>query len=107
MLLPYCHAAKLPYYHTATLPHCHTAILLLLLLLLLLLHRHTVAVTVTGKVFAWGCNERGQLGLGDLNDRLIPSQLTSLSDTGKVASELSAGQACTAVLTDKGLLYAV
>ncbi|CAL1374581.1 unnamed protein product [Linum trigynum] len=38
--------------------------------------RHSAVVTVDGKVFCWGWNKYGQLGLGDVIDRNIPSQLT-------------------------------
>jgi len=33
---------------------------------------HTLVKCVTGRVFAFGANDQGQLGLGDLVDRLIP-----------------------------------
>ncbi|KAE9598772.1 putative regulator of chromosome condensation 1/beta-lactamase-inhibitor protein II [Lupinus albus] len=38
--------------------------------------RHTAAVTDDGKVFCWGWNKYGQLGLGDVIDRNIPSEVT-------------------------------
>ncbi|XP_028776173.1 ultraviolet-B receptor UVR8 [Neltuma alba] len=38
--------------------------------------RHTAVVTEEGKVFCWGWNKYGQLGLGDVIDRNIPSQVT-------------------------------
>ncbi|CAL1387410.1 unnamed protein product [Linum trigynum] len=38
--------------------------------------RHSAIVTGDGKVFCWGWNKYGQLGLGDVIDRNIPSQLT-------------------------------
>ncbi|CAI0443332.1 unnamed protein product [Linum tenue] len=37
--------------------------------------RHSAIVTGDGKVFCWGWNKYGQLGLGDVIDRNIPSQL--------------------------------
>ncbi|RHN68298.1 putative regulator of chromosome condensation 1/beta-lactamase-inhibitor protein II [Medicago truncatula] len=37
--------------------------------------RHTALVTDNGKVFSWGWNKYGQLGLGDVIDRNIPSEV--------------------------------
>ncbi|XP_021757263.1 ultraviolet-B receptor UVR8-like isoform X2 [Chenopodium quinoa] len=37
--------------------------------------RHSAIVTEDGKVFCWGWNKYGQLGLGDAIDRNIPSQV--------------------------------
>ncbi|KAJ0101529.1 hypothetical protein Patl1_06453 [Pistacia atlantica] len=36
--------------------------------------RHSAVITEEGKVFCWGWNKYGQLGLGDVIDRNIPSQ---------------------------------
>ncbi|KAK9283880.1 hypothetical protein L1049_012135 [Liquidambar formosana] len=38
--------------------------------------RHTAVITEERKVFCWGWNKYGQLGLGDVIDRNIPSQVT-------------------------------
>ncbi|KAK7276313.1 hypothetical protein RIF29_17452 [Crotalaria pallida] len=38
--------------------------------------RHTALITEGGKVFCWGWNKYGQLGLGDVIDRNIPSEVT-------------------------------
>ena len=35
--------------------------------------QHTMAVTSSGFLFSWGLNFYGQLGLGDYNDRSIPT----------------------------------
>ncbi|XP_019433156.1 PREDICTED: ultraviolet-B receptor UVR8-like isoform X1 [Lupinus angustifolius] len=37
--------------------------------------RHTALLTEGGKVFCWGWNKYGQLGLGDVIDRKIPSEV--------------------------------
>ncbi|XP_044508522.1 ultraviolet-B receptor UVR8-like isoform X2 [Mangifera indica] len=37
--------------------------------------RHSAMITGDGKVFCWGWNKYGQLGLGDVIDRNIPSQV--------------------------------
>lgn len=37
--------------------------------------RHSVAVTVEGAVFAWGCGSDGRLGLGSHVDANAPRQV--------------------------------
>lgn len=39
---------------------------------------HQFAITSEGKVYAWGRNENGQLGLDDLKDRKCPTIVTEL-----------------------------
>ncbi|WJX38334.1 hypothetical protein P8452_26007 [Trifolium repens] len=50
--------------------------------------RHTALVTDNGKVFSWGWNKYGQLGLGDVIDRNIPSEVTI---EGCVAKNVACG----------------
>ncbi|KAK8356942.1 hypothetical protein V6Z12_A05G388000 [Gossypium hirsutum] len=38
--------------------------------------RHSAIITEDGKIFCWGWNKYGQLGLGDVIDRSTPSQVT-------------------------------
>jgi alpha-tubulin suppressor-like RCC1 family protein len=38
---------------------------------------HSVAVNNLGQVFAWGDNRKGQLGLGDFNDRSLPTLVSN------------------------------
>ncbi|GBG27525.1 Myosin-9 [Hondaea fermentalgiana] len=40
--------------------------------------RHAAAVDVLGRLFMWGCNSHGQLGLGDATDRHRPTCVNSL-----------------------------
>lgn len=35
----------------------------------------SVVVTADGKLWTWGANDQGQLGLGDLRDRSVPTQV--------------------------------
>lgn len=37
--------------------------------------KHTIAVTSNDKIYVWGSNEKGQLGLGDKNNRSTPTEL--------------------------------
>lgn len=39
---------------------------------------HTAAVTESGKLYGWGWGRYGNLGLGDRNDRLVPSEVSSI-----------------------------
>ncbi|XP_073226432.1 ultraviolet-B receptor UVR8-like isoform X2 [Cicer arietinum] len=50
--------------------------------------RHTALVTDNGKVFCWGWNKYGQLGLGDIIDRNVPSEVTI---EGCVAKNVACG----------------
>lgn len=50
--------------------------------------RHTAIVTDDSKVFCWGWNKYGQLGLGDVIDRNIPSQV---SIDGHVPTNVACG----------------
>ena len=54
---------------------------------------HTIAMTESGRLFSWGCNDKGQLGLGDLNDRCIPTLIEGevWVDQGKISNFLKKG----------------
>nr|XP_023676848.1 probable E3 ubiquitin-protein ligase HERC3 isoform X2 [Paramormyrops kingsleyae] len=58
---------------------------------------HSVALSVSGTVFSWGSNRRGQLGLGDMTDRNSPVPVRSLH--GKKTIYISCGAEHTATLT--------
>jgi alpha-tubulin suppressor-like RCC1 family protein len=40
--------------------------------------KHTCALLNDSKVYCWGNNENGQLGTGDLNQRLSPTAVVGL-----------------------------
>ena len=42
-------------------------------------HGHTLAILSDGTLWSWGFNVVGQLGLGDANDRHVPTQVGNLS----------------------------
>ncbi|RYR65462.1 hypothetical protein Ahy_A03g011401 isoform B [Arachis hypogaea] len=59
--------------------------------------RHTATITENGKVFCWGWNKYGQLGLGDVIDRNIPTEVTM---EGCVAKNVACGWWHTLVLAE-------
>ena len=62
---------------------------------------HSLGIRDDGRVFAWGDNGFGQLGLGDEVARLEPTQLPGLFDVVKV----QAGNAHSAALTLDGRVF--
>src|ERR1035441_9061113 len=61
---------------------------------------HSLALTSDGKVWAWGDNQRGELGNGTKNDSNVPVQVINL--IGVVA--ISAGTSHSLALTSDGLV---
>lgn len=61
---------------------------------------HTFAITTEGKVYSWGRNEKGQLGLNDLKDRKCPTLVTALD--GYRVVKATPGKNHSLFLTDKG-----
>ncbi|KAM9325224.1 putative E3 ubiquitin-protein ligase HERC4 [Gastrophryne carolinensis] len=64
---------------------------------------HSLALTLSGAVFAWGRNKFGQLGLNDETDRYVPSLLKSLRSQKIVY--ISCGEDHTAALTKEGGVF--
>ncbi|KAF7225086.1 putative E3 ubiquitin-protein ligase HERC3 [Nothobranchius furzeri] len=60
-------------------------------------------LSVSGGVFGWGRNDRGQLGLGDTADRHTPAAVEHLNR--KTAVRVSCGEEHTAVLTKGGAVF--
>jgi len=65
---------------------------------------HQFAITSEGKVYAWGRNENGQLGLEDLKDRKCPTLISELDGYRVVTA--SVGRKHSLFLTDKGQVFA-
>ena len=75
-------------------------------------------ITNTGKLYAWGYNNRGQLGIGSTNDTNVPTEVTAVPSDLKTAVDAGAkvvhvytmgGNTATRralVLTDAGKVYA-
>lgn len=65
---------------------------------------HTLAQTATGCLWSWGCNEHGQLGLGDLRPRFRPEQVKAMRVSRCV--DAAAGSRHTLALSERGLVFA-
>jgi alpha-tubulin suppressor-like RCC1 family protein len=65
---------------------------------------HSLAVTSSGQVFAWGNNQRGQLGDGSTTDRLTPVRVHLPAGTKVTA--VSAGAIFSLALTSTGRVLA-
>ena len=65
---------------------------------------HTLCVDAGGRLFGWGRNAYDQLGVGDTEDREVPTLVTGLLKT-KTVVQVAAGNLHTACLTADGLLY--
>ncbi len=48
-------------------------------------HQYSLCVTLSDRVLAWGANEQGQLGLGDLTHRSAPCVVPALDGKGTCA----------------------
>eukprot|EP01138_Halocafeteria_seosinensis_P000473 gb/GECG01000487.1/.p1 GENE.gb/GECG01000487.1/~~gb/GECG01000487.1/.p1 ORF type:complete len:2199 (+),score=217.36 gb/GECG01000487.1/:1-6597(+) len=59
---------------------------------------HCAAVSSTGRVFVWGDNSYGQLGLGDVRNRTIPTHVHNLEK--RCVSQVVASSRSTYALTD-------
>lgn len=69
---------------------------------------HSLALTSTGRIFAWGNNQAGQLGLGNANNETKPSEIQlecfQLKD-GEFISNIKAGGYHSLALTSTGRLF--
>lgn len=65
---------------------------------------NTLALTSDGKVYSWGINYTGQLGLGDTIDRLTP-QLVQGALVGKTITAISTSGATSLALASDGTAY--
>jgi hypothetical protein len=65
---------------------------------------HNLALA-RGRVFAWGCNSRGQLGLGDLADRAMPALVPPRALGHQRVAEVAAGVEHGCALTESGVLF--
>lgn len=68
-------------------------------------HCHSFAITETGKLFAWGLNHNGQLGLGHYNKVLTPTQINNKWFKGETVIYLSGGCEQSFIVTKSGKLF--
>lgn len=69
----------------------------------------SLAVTAGGNLYAWGSNSHGQLGTGDMRDRITmaPIYLSSLAGNKRLSvSFASAGRAFSLAVTKEGEVFA-
>ena len=64
---------------------------------------HTLCITADGSLFSWGDNEFGQLGVGDTEDRHVPTLVTGLQ--GKRVVHVVAGEVHTICTTADGSVF--
>ncbi|GAB1868571.1 RCC1 and BTB domain-containing protein 1-like isoform X2 [Camponotus japonicus] len=62
-----------------------------------------MAITNNGKIYSWGINDYGQLGIGHCQEKKNPCIITSLEDITIV--KVVCGSAHTLALTTNGLIY--
>ncbi|XP_012252634.2 probable E3 ubiquitin-protein ligase HERC4 isoform X1 [Athalia rosae] len=66
--------------------------------------KHTLALTNNGELYAWGCNEEGQLGLGvETTKELKPKLLTSLASIPM--SHIACGGSHSIVVSKSGAVF--
>ncbi|KAF8820615.1 regulator of chromosome condensation (RCC1) repeat-containing protein, partial [Cardiosporidium cionae] len=64
---------------------------------------HSAALSSSGDIYTWGMGRDGQLGHGDLTDRVSPKLVKSLQ--GKTVHAISCGEHHTAVCLEDGTVY--
>ena len=64
---------------------------------------HTLLLSAQRRVFAFGENSVGQLGVGDKHDRSTPTEVAML--TGRKVFTLAAGDRHSVAITEKGVVY--
>ncbi len=63
---------------------------------------HSLALTKNGTIYSWGGNELGQLGLGDYDDRYVP---TLVQEAPTNIIQISSGNDHSLCLTNDGHMY--
>ena len=50
---------------------------------------HSLALSVDGDVYGFGWNDMGQLGLGDNNDRFLPTLISGLANVSRITANVN------------------
>lgn len=66
-------------------------------------HYHSLALSADHRVWSWGWGVHGQLGVGSIEDVLLPTHVTSLDEYE--VTKLAAGYSHSAVLTSQGQVF--
>ena len=66
-------------------------------------YNHTCCITADGSLFAWGFNNRGQLGVGDTKNRRMPTPVTGFQ--GRQVVHVAAGGYHTICATADGSMF--
>jgi alpha-tubulin suppressor-like RCC1 family protein len=69
---------------------------------------HSIAVNSLGQVYAWGDNRKGQLGLGDFNDRSLPSLVSGFAsdrESPVLIVDVACGSYFSAAITKMGEIH--
>jgi len=64
---------------------------------------YTLCITADGSLFGWGANYDGQLGVGDTEERQVPTLVTALQ--GKQVAHVAAGSNHTICTTSDGSVF--
>ncbi|KFI39445.1 regulator of chromosome condensation, RCC1 [Bifidobacterium actinocoloniiforme DSM 22766] len=67
---------------------------------------HSIALGTDGYIYTWGLNNRGQSGLGDTNNRLIPTKIQPLPAGVNRFTQINAGADFNLAIGDNGKVYA-
>lgn len=66
-------------------------------------NNHSLAVTCSGGLYSWGCNEGGQLGFGSGPDRHVPTRVAAARLGGARVVQVAAGLCHSLALAEDGL----
>ncbi|KAL9959343.1 hypothetical protein ACROYT_G032657 [Oculina patagonica] len=66
-------------------------------------HYHSMALSADHRVWSWGWGVHGQLGVGSIEDVLLPTHVTALDEYE--VTKLAAGYSHSAVLTSQGQVF--
>jgi hypothetical protein len=67
--------------------------------------QHALFLSQTGKIYACGINDSGQLGVGDLDDRGTPDEVKGCWADGETVKVVACGHSISAAITSEGKLY--